>query len=78
MHKDLGKQCVFLGLESVLLFGQSHKGSQRIAAVGVASGQDAFHAVSCPQEMLQRKTEETSNSLSISDLTVTPGLSFAL
>lgn len=46
--------------------------------MGVANGQDAFHAVSCPKEMLQRKTEETSSSLSISDLTVTPGLSFAL
>lgn len=36
----------------------------------VARGQDAFHAVSCPQEMPQRRTEEISNSLSISDPTV--------
>lgn len=42
----------------------------KVAAVGVASGQDAFHPVSCSQEMLQRKTGETSISLSISDLTV--------
>lgn len=39
--------------------------------MGVESGKGMFLAVSCPQEMLQRKREETSSSLSVSDPTVT-------
>lgn len=39
--------------------------------MGVEGGKGVFLAVSCPQETLQRKREETSSSLSVSDPTVT-------